>query len=465
MTNDDDLPPLGEGEILAEKYRVERVLGVGGVGVVVAAVHETLGQKVALKFLRKSAARDEASIERFLREARAVVRLKSQHAIRVLDVGKLTTGEPYMVMEMLEGCDFATLLAERGRLPAEEAVSYVLQACEALAEAHAAGVVHRDLKPENLFLTTGVDRKPFVKVLDFGLVKETKPAPQSDSGKSLTGALVMGTPEYMSPEQIKSTRDVDARADIWSIGVVLYELVSGRMPFAGDTLPDLIAAIVRDAPEPLAKIAPGVPPGLRDVIAKCLEKDPEKRFSKIAKLAAALDEFAAPAPASAGARLGLVQPSNAPPPTPPTGWRPDTTALRNGGSLAAAETLAEIDTKPSDAGAGRSSKTIAVALVTVLALAAIAIAFVVHASSPPSVAPAASAEPPPSTSPSATSSAAPVVTLASPSSSTSLPNLPSATGRSTDVSPPSPSHGTGKATPRGTRGKDSGTDEGLLDTR
>jgi eukaryotic-like serine/threonine-protein kinase len=336
----DDLPPLGEGEIVAEKYRVERVLGVGGVGVVVSAMHVALGQRVALKFLRRSAAENADAVERFLREARAAVRLKSQHAVRVLDVGTVNVGRgdleggggarvPYMVMELLDGCDFGTILEKRGQLPSTEAVSYVLQACEALAEAHAAGIVHRDLKPENLFMTTGVDHRPLVKVLDFGLAKEMSQPGVAESGRSLTGPLAMGTPAYMSPEQIKSTRDVDARADIWSLGAVLYELVSGRLPFDAQSLPELIAAIVRDPPRPLRELAPHVPEKLVAVIARCLEKNPADRYPKISKLAAALEEFSGDdASLGTGARLALVQPSAMPPPTPHIAWLPSATVAQ-----------------------------------------------------------------------------------------------------------------------------------------
>ncbi len=342
----DDLPPLAEGDVLAEKYRVERVLGVGGVGVVVSATHVTLGQRVALKFLRRSAAEDPDAVERFLREARAVVRLKSQHSIRVLDVGTLDTGVPYMVMELLDGSDFADILEKRGRLPVTEAVAYVLQACEALAEAHAAGVVHRDLKPENLFMTKGVDHRPLVKVLDFGLVKEMNQPTGGDTGRSLTGALAMGTPAYMSPEQIKSTRDVDPRTDIWSMGAVLYELLSGRLPFEAQSLPELIAAIVRDPPRPLGEIAPHVPEGLVAVVARCLEKNPADRYPKIAKLAAALDEFSGDADSlGTGARLKLVQPSLAPSATPDAAWLPapyDPVALAATDRRAAAATLSRV---------------------------------------------------------------------------------------------------------------------------
>lgn len=483
--DDDDLPPLGEGELLAEKYRVERVLGVGGVGVVVSAIHETLGQRVALKFLRKSAARDRDSKERFLREARAVVRLKSQHAIRVQDVGTLVSGEPYMVMELLEGVDFATLLGERGRLPIAEAVSYVLQACEALAEAHAAGVIHRDLKPENLFLTTGVDRQPFVKVLDFGLVKEMS-AQLAPSEKSLTGELVMGTPEYMSPEQVRSTHDVDSRADIWSVGVLLYELIGGDLPFRGASLPELITAVLRDPPRPLRELAPDAPADLVAVIEKCLEKDADKRFTKISRLAAALEPFAgAVGPASVGVRLGLVQPSNAPPPTPAIPWQPSGIPASANPRVASAETMAQIELpvakKPSlgDLPTGRSkipvwpiaflgvAVLLGVGYVMVRALTAPTLPTTsVVAEAPPFVDAAPSSAPtltPPTTTSPIPSSASSAANQAPP------PHGSSVSGRSPESTTRPPPHASAAPVTTNKRphgAKDAGNDESrLLETR
>src|SRR5579859_1664764 len=201
--------PVKEGDLLAGKYRVERVLGVGGMGIVVAARHEQLEQRVAIKFVRDEALDNKEAVERFLREARAAVRLKSEHAAKVLDVGTLESGAPYMVMEFLEGSDLAAVLVERGPLPVEEAAEYVLQACEAVAEAHAAGIVHRDLKPQNLFLARTVGGAPRVKVLDFGVSKTLHGNPTTGGGLTQT-RLMLGSPLYMSPEQMRSSRDVDA---------------------------------------------------------------------------------------------------------------------------------------------------------------------------------------------------------------------------------------------------------------
>jgi serine/threonine-protein kinase len=205
----------------------------------------------------------------------------------VIDVGTLETGAPYMVMEYLEGSDLSDLVARRGPLPWHEVVEFVLQACEAIAEAHVAGVVHRDLKPANLFLIRRPDGSPCIKVLDFGISK----AADAASGSALTQtAAVMGSPKYMSPEQLKSARDVDARTDIWALGVILYELLSGEGAFKADTMPQLYVAIIQDPPQPLRRT--DVPPGLVQVILRCLEKDPARRFQSVAELAAALHEFA-----------------------------------------------------------------------------------------------------------------------------------------------------------------------------
>src|SRR5579863_6621840 len=225
-----EIAPVQEGEILDGKYRVDRVLGVGGMGIVVAATHVALNQRVAIKFLLPAAVGNPQIIERFAREARAAVQIQSEHVARVTDVGTLPTGSPYMVMEFLEGSDLAAAIERGGAMPVAQAVGFVLQACEAIAEAHALGIVHRDLKPANLFLARRAGRDPMVKVLDFGISK-TK-----DAAAGLTQtSSVMGSPYYMAPEQMMSSKDVDVRSDIWALGIILYELLSGKAPFQGDT--------------------------------------------------------------------------------------------------------------------------------------------------------------------------------------------------------------------------------------
>ncbi len=280
---------LNEGQILAGKYRIEKVLGQGGMGVVIAATHLQLGERVALKFLLPEALSQPEAVERFAREARAAVRIKSEHVARVSDVGTLDNGVPYMVMEYLDGGDLAAWLKQRGALPVEQAVEFVLQACEAIAEAHALGIVHRDLKPANLFVIQRPDGALSVKVLDFGI---SKSATLGTPGGGMTKtSAVMGSPFYMSPEQMQSSKDTDARADIWALGVVLHELLAGSCPFQGDTMPELVLKIVSAPPIPLAVAAPGVAPGLAQVIRKCLEKDRNQRYPTIGALALALVEF------------------------------------------------------------------------------------------------------------------------------------------------------------------------------
>jgi serine/threonine-protein kinase len=284
--------PVREGEVLAGKYRVERVLGVGGMGVVVAAQHLALDRRVAIKFLLPEAATNPEVVARFAREARAAVRIESEHVARVIDVGALESGAPYMVMEYLVGTDLAHRVAEQGALPIEEAVDYVLQACEAIAEAHAAGIVHRDLKPANLFLTRRADGSALVKVLDFGISKALVPQGSQPDMSLTKTASVMGSPLYMAPEQMRSTRSVDARADIWALGVILYELVSGKVPFEATTMPELCAMVLTETPPPLRDRRPDAPPGLWTILERCLQKDPAQRYGNVSELANALVSFA-----------------------------------------------------------------------------------------------------------------------------------------------------------------------------
>jgi len=270
------------GAVLAGRYRVERVLGRGGMGLVVYAMHLQLHQPVAVKFLRADVLGNEEVVQRFLREAQTAVRLKSEHVARVIDVGSLETGAPYMVLEYLEGDDLSSF--PRWQLAVGEIIDLVLQACEALAEAHALGITHRDIKPANLFITRRDDGTPLLKVLDFGISKITT------AGSQLTATqAVMGTPAYMSPEQMRSARDVDHRCDIWSLGVVLYELLQGTSPFGGDTFASLVLQIVND---PLPKLTVRLPGDLEDIVYRCLEKDPTKRFQSIGELARALAPYA-----------------------------------------------------------------------------------------------------------------------------------------------------------------------------
>jgi serine/threonine protein kinase len=276
------------GERIGGKYEVERILGQGGMGVVVAARHIQIGQRVAIKFLRGYAAADPNATERFLREARAAVVLTSEHATKVLDVGTDESGEPYMVMEYLAGSDLTALLQQRGSLGVHETVDIVLQACEAIAEAHARGIVHRDLKPPNLFVTKGNDGRRLVKVLDFGISKTLDTQPSQDLTAS--GSL-MGSPAYMSPEQVRAPKTVDARTDVWALGVVLFELLTGKCPFIGETMGETLARIIADATPSIRDLRPELPAGLDIVVARCLERDMSRRIQSVADLASMLLPF------------------------------------------------------------------------------------------------------------------------------------------------------------------------------
>jgi eukaryotic-like serine/threonine-protein kinase len=279
-----------EGQILAGKYRVERILGVGGMGVVVAAHHTQLDTRVALKLLLPGMLANPEALTRFTREARAAIQMTNSHAARVFDVGTLETGAPYIVMEFLEGADLGTLLQQQGPFEAVDAVDFVLQASEAVAEAHALGIVHRDLKPSNLFLCRRGDRQRVIKVLDFGISKVAALASAPDETLTQVTSLV-GSPLYMSPEQIEAPHTVDTRTDIWALGVILYELLSNKTPFFGNTLPQVSIKIAVRPPTPLREFRPEVADGLAAVIGRCLEKDRTRRYRTVADLALALLPF------------------------------------------------------------------------------------------------------------------------------------------------------------------------------
>lgn len=230
------LAPVHEGQTVAGKYRVERVLGKGAMGVVVAARHLQLDRLVAIKFLLPEAFEDSEAVIRFEREARAAVRVQSEHVARVLDVDKLDNGAPFIVMEYLVGEDFGQVLARRGRLEVPRAVDTVVMVCEAMAEAHSVGIVHRDLKPRNLFRTRRPDGSSLLKVLDFGVYKCIVPGGR-DTTEITDASAIVGSPTYSSPEQLRAPSEVDARADIWSMGIILYELIAGVPPFRASSIP------------------------------------------------------------------------------------------------------------------------------------------------------------------------------------------------------------------------------------
>jgi len=280
------------GRVLSGRFRIEHVIGVGSMGVVLAARHLELDERVAIKFIRSEMQRMPGVLQRFAREAKAAVTIKSEHVAQVFDVGTEEGIGPYIVMEYLEGRDLGAVLELEGRLPIRRAVHYVMQACQALAVAHSSGITHRDIKPENLFLTQKGDLE-LIKLLDFGISKATLTGVVF--GDELSGTetqCLLGTPLYMSPEQIRATAEVDHRTDIWSLGAVLYELITARSAFVADSVRQVWTRILETAPTPLCVHCPEAPPSLQAVIDRCLEKDPALRYQNVAELAIALLPFA-----------------------------------------------------------------------------------------------------------------------------------------------------------------------------
>jgi len=296
---DDGLAHLPEGvrdgEDLAGKYRIGSIIGIGAMGIVVAARHKLLDQKVAIKFLHTDLREQPNGISRFVQEAQAAMSIQSEHVVRIRDIAMLETGEPYIIMEYLEGGDLATRLRKTGVFAPREAVDYVLEACEAIAEAHCVGIIHRDLKPANLFLVERYGAAPSIKVLDFGVSKTTEMlrAPELDeqSGEMTGAKAVLGSPFYMSPEQMVSARDVDARTDIWALGVTLFQLITGKIPYTGNSIVQVYAKINARGPHKWKDALRECPPGLEAVITKCLARDRNRRYPSVADLARALKPY------------------------------------------------------------------------------------------------------------------------------------------------------------------------------
>jgi serine/threonine-protein kinase len=292
---------IAEGDRLLDKYVVERVLGRGGMGLVLAVRHEELGGLFAMKLLLPQALGFPEALPRFLREARAAAKLRSEHAVRVVDVGKLPSGEPYMLMEHLDGSDLKDVLEREGPLVPRRAVRYVLEVCEALDEAHAHGVVHRDLKPANIFLVRRPNGASTVKVIDFGISKDTS-AGELDL---TTSNAVMGSPLYMSPEQMTRSKSVDGRTDLWSLGVVLYELLTGAVPFEAEAITELVAKVIQAEPVPPTRHAPHLAPELEALVLRCLAKKPDERWASARALADALRALPLSDDATAGSAEGV----------------------------------------------------------------------------------------------------------------------------------------------------------------
>lgn len=274
-----------EGKLVAGKFRIDRLLGEGGMGVVYAAMHLDLQKPVAIKIIRDELIPRDDVIERMLNEARVAAQLRSDHVAQVLDLGRLETGAPFIVMEYLQGNDLATCLQESGRLAPELAVSYLLQACEAVAEAHAFRIIHRDLKPDNLFVASRADGEPIVKILDFGISKDISVA---RTATLRNPNLLIGSPQYMSPEAMRVGSKVEPATDIWSLGAVLYELLTGVQPFHADSVPEVCLRVLHDEPRPICEVCPDVSLELAEIVHRCLRKDPRERWQDVAELSRAL---------------------------------------------------------------------------------------------------------------------------------------------------------------------------------
>lgn len=285
-----DSTDIRQGEVLNGKYRVDRVAGEGGMGFVVAALHLGLDEPVALKFLHPECSRDELLVQRFRREARNAIKIKSDHVVRVMDVDSLPSGDPFMVMELLEGEDLAHVVAAEGALPATRAVDHILEACEALSFAHSMGIVHRDLKPSNLFLSKRADGSTCLKVLDFGISKALKGG-LGESFCLTKKQEIFGSPMYMPPEQLESAADVDTRADIWSVGVILFELLTGSPPFQAKSLAMLCTRIMQGPTPSILEARPELPAALDEAVARCLKRERKERWQHISEFVQAIKPF------------------------------------------------------------------------------------------------------------------------------------------------------------------------------
>jgi len=297
------VPAFANGAVIGGKYLIEETIAEGGIGMVVVATHLALQQRVAIKYLKPKALSNPVIVERFVREARLAAQITSEHVVRVHDVGTLPDAGPYMVMEYLIGEDLGRTV-QSGPLSIDRAVDYVLQACDALAEAHALRIVHRDIKPENMFLAQRASNTPIVKIIDFGISKITRRRGEGDPWRTETAASEQfGTPVYMSPEQLRSTSNVDARTDIWSLGIVLHELLTGSIPFEGESLPQVCTSILTARPARLTASRPSAPSALEQIVLKCLDKNPALRYRNVAEFAQALASFG---PASASGRVERI---------------------------------------------------------------------------------------------------------------------------------------------------------------
>ena len=343
MTGNAELDLFEVGSVISGKYRIERVIGRGGMGIVYAARHELLGRTVALKVVLPEIAANREVVARFMNEARSAARIESEHVAQVMDVDQLPGGTPYMVMELLEGEDLDARLQRTGPLGVQEIADVLLEALDGVAHAHALGIVHRDLKPANLFLATRQGRRPRVKVLDFGIAKALRGTPFGAAGVTSTKSI-LGSPAFMAPEQLRSSKSVDARADIWSFGVIAYQLATGCLPYDAEDVGGLFAAILEQEPRSPRAHRPDLPEPFEQIVLRCLAKKPELRFQTVAELATllapmgtktaerALERIEALDFTNPAKPIPFVSPLAAPPPAPVTvtqAYRPDSNQAKH----------------------------------------------------------------------------------------------------------------------------------------
>jgi tRNA A-37 threonylcarbamoyl transferase component Bud32 len=279
--------PIGLGATVGGRWHITRELGRGGTGAVFEA-HDPGGLRVAIKVLLPEWRAHDEVLERFAREARVLMRLTTPHVGKLLDVGNLdaTHGDlPFLVLEYLEGVDLERLLQDQGPVSCQQAFAWGADACDGIAEAHALGVIHRDLKPSNVFLARAPNGNSVVKVLDFGVAAGE---PSGSSPKVTAVDALVGSPAYMSPEQMLASSDVDPRSDVWSIGVTLYEIITGHLPFSGESNLQIFASAMSRPPLPLRAYTKGVPPAVEAVLLKCLAKARENRYPSVTALSEAL---------------------------------------------------------------------------------------------------------------------------------------------------------------------------------
>jgi serine/threonine protein kinase len=284
---------LSTGDILDGKYRIVRLIGEGGMGAVYEGENTRIHRRVAIKVLHAGVAEQAEAVQRFEREAQAAGRIGSDHIVEVLDLGALANGDRYLVMEFLEGDGLGTRIKSRGRLSPAELYPIAHQLMEGLAAAHGAGIIHRDLKPDNVFLLRSrAGQSDFVKLLDFGISKFNQMSGDSGFSMTRTGA-VMGTPYYMAPEQAKGSREMDHRVDLYAAGVILYEALTGQVPFSADTFNELLFKIVLEEPKPLLIVDPSIDSGFAAIVTKAMARDPAHRFQNAREFQQALAQWGA----------------------------------------------------------------------------------------------------------------------------------------------------------------------------